>query len=202
MIPKPTMTTAEAKAWRPAIPGGFAGEDWSSELMRFYHALIPLLPPRAWFVEVGVAAGRSLMFAAERFVACGNGGILIGVDPWQGQSHPDPEKRSPLSYAQAMSCFAAHCDPAWWEIVYLWRMQGEQAAAALGSTRLDAVCIDGEHTFPGCAGDIAAFRPLVKPGGFLFGHDYSSRFPGVQRAVAEAFHGEVELWGTIWVARL
>ena len=58
---------------------------------------------------------------------------------------------------------------------------------------VDFVFIDADHSYEGCAADIAAWWPRVKPGGWLCGHDYGERpkgqeqynKPGVTRAVNE-----------------
>ncbi len=37
---------------------------------------------------------------------------------------------------------------------------------------LDAVYIDGDHDEKNVRADVAAWRPKLKPGGLLMGHDY------------------------------
>ena len=44
--------------------------------------------------------------------------------------------------------------------------------------------IDGDHSYEAAKADIEAWRPKVRTGGLLNGHDYdSTRFPGMYRAV-------------------
>ena len=47
---------------------------------------------------------------------------------------------------------------------------------------VDAVFIDGDHSFEGCSGDIAAWLPHIKAGGLLIVHDYH-KAERYQRAV-------------------
>lgn len=57
-------------------------------------------------------------------------------------------------------------------------------AAEVAPASLDFVFIDAEHSAEAVTADIAAWRPTVKPGGFLSGHDYNHpNFPGVRQAV-------------------
>lgn len=51
----------------------------------------------------------------------------------------------------------------------------------------EVVFIDALHDYESVKQDIALWWPLVREGGYLCGHDYQHRFPGVMRAVAEAF---------------
>lgn len=53
--------------------------------------------------------------------------------------------------------------------------------------KCDVVFIDALHDYESVKQDIALWWPLVREGGYLCGHDYQHRFPGVMRAVAEAF---------------
>lgn len=75
--------------------------------------------------------------------------------------------------------------------------------------RADLIFIDGDHTYEGCAGDILAWLPLLKPGGYLAIHDYdklahhiqmtgdlsatpedAKSYPGVDQAVRELLLGK------------
>lgn len=52
---------------------------------------------------------------------------------------------------------------------------------------IDVVFIDALHDYESVKQDIALWWPLVREGGYLCGHDYNHKWPGVMRAVAEAF---------------
>lgn len=58
---------------------------------------------------------------------------------------------------------------------------------------LDFVFIDADHSYEAVKADIAAWTPKVRKGGWVLGHDWNEkRFPGVVRAVTEAF-GDVRV---------
>lgn len=63
----------------------------------------------------------------------------------------------------------------------------EAACRSIGTgQQLDLVFIDAAHDYHSVVDDIAAWAPLVRPGGILCGHDFGHRrFGGVQQAVRE-----------------
>ena len=68
------------------------------------------------------------------------------------------------------------------------RLRSTEAAEIVSDASRDFVFIDADHSYEGCAADIAAWAPKVKPGGWLCGHDYDvPQFPkfGVKQAVDE-----------------
>jgi len=69
-----------------------------------------------------------------------------------------------------------------------------------GSNSFDMVFIDGGHSYAMVKADILAYTPLVRAGGIVSGHDYTtSRFKGVSKAVNELIGvGEFKLVSSIW----
>lgn len=74
----------------------------------------------------------------------------------------------------------------------LW-MPTDEAAEHVEDGWADFVFIDAAHSYPAVKGDIAAWLPKVREGGWFGGHDYHSAHPGVIRAVDEAFGDRVEV---------
>lgn len=80
-------------------------------------------------------------------------------------------------------------------------MTTHHASRVILDRSLDFVFIDADHSYGAVRQDIKDWKPKVKPGGWLGGHDYSRKFPGVIQAVDRAFSTRVQLWpGTIWGA--
>lgn len=79
-------------------------------------------------------------------------------------------------------------------------MTTREALALVQDGSLDFVFIDADHSAAAVAGDITYWRPKVRPGGWLGGHDYHARkFPGVVTAVNERFAKRHHTMpGTIW----
>jgi hypothetical protein len=65
------------------------------------------------------------------------------------------------------------------------------------------IYIDADHSYPGASWDIRHWQTLLIPGGYIGGHDYSDKFPGVVRAVNEEFG---QPWRTFmdgsWLCRI
>jgi len=56
-------------------------------------------------------------------------------------------------------------------------------AADIENESCDLVFIDANHSYETTLDDLQRYWPKVRPGGILIGHDFSTRFPGVIRAV-------------------
>ena len=78
------------------------------------------------------------------------------------------------------------------DIVAPFPMSSVQAADVLSyyNIKADVMYIDGSHEYQSVKADLETFRPLLKPGGVMWGDDYSEAWPGVKRAVDEF----VEQW--------
>lgn len=50
------------------------------------------------------------------------------------------------------------------------------------SDQVDWIYIDGDHSYAGCLADLRGSLKVVRPGGTIFGDDYTNK-PGVRRAV-------------------
>jgi len=60
-------------------------------------------------------------------------------------------------------------------------IQGNSHYVADLVPQVDLVFIDADHSYNGCFGDIVAYKPKVRSGGILSGHDID--YPGVNAAV-------------------
>lgn len=118
---------------------------------------------------------------------------MLLVDPWAGAARSsaaykasgdrrafDPQVRMDGYYRVARRAvkFAG-------ERAKIIRAFSVDAAMQVPDASLDFVFIDGDHSYEGCSGDIAAWTPKLRPGGLLGGHDYAAPWPGVLRAVNE-----------------
>lgn len=83
------------------------------------------------------------------------------------------------------------------------REHSASAARQIEDGSLDLVFIDADHSQLAVQADIQAWRPKVKAGGWIGGHDFGSpRFPGVASAVFLSFRREQVVRGenaTWWV---
>lgn len=154
-------------------------------------------------IEVGVWKGRSTLVLARA-----TRGTVWAVDTWAGT--PDDAEQHERLYAAEVESgdvyaeFRRNLNPhiRAGKVVPV-RMDSQVAARHLlmkhGQT-FDFVFIDADHSYEGAMGDIEAYRPLIRPGGIMAGHDY--HWPGVERAVTELLTGVVLGPKSIWSVRL
>lgn len=148
------------------IPGYFTFPD-------FYAWLARELPDyHAHFVEVGVYAGQSVAFLGVELLRLGKRTARIDlVDLFHGGAETVRAALQPI--APLVGTLYAGLS---WEM-----------ARGFADKSLDAVFIDADHEYSSVAQDIDAWRPKIKDGGVLAGHDYTPHFPGLVQAVNERF---------------
>lgn len=144
-------------------------------------------------VEVGSYQGRSAAFAAP--ILRERGCKLICIDPWNAVD--SGVYNSPLHAVSSRDRFRAnmaeHSD-----VVQEMPVPSLEAAKILklSGARPGLVFIDGCHQYDQVRADILAWRPLLRGGGILCGHDYRA-WPGVTRAVDELIP-DAKIEGVIW----
>ena len=70
-------------------------------------------------------------------------------------------------------------------------------ANSIPNAHLDLVFIDADHSYEWVKRDIAAYKPKLKSGGWLTGHDID--FPGVNRAVNEVIQNYDVGTNNVWL---
>mgnify|MGYP006279385369 CR=1 FL=1 len=158
---------------------------------------IPVTRPTVG-VEVGVWKGAT----ARRILAARPLCTHYMVDPWHA---PLPGERYASAPGQMQKRGQDVFDGAYRAVVKIASEHGKRgqvirafskdAARQFEAHSLDYVFIDAEHTYEGVREDILCWLPKVKKGGWIGGHDYGNhpKFPGVKKAVDEAFPDGVEL---------
>lgn len=154
-------------------------------------------------VEVGSFVGTSSAIFAEQLQ---QQGILYCVDTWKG-TPSDVSKQwvdaiggqKPL-FEQFKQNMAAYIKQNTVVPVMGTSLETAQRLREQG-LQADLVFIDADHTR--VAEDIAAWMPLVRPGGIICGHDYNPEvFDAVVRDVQAAFGDTVDVNATVWIKRL
>jgi predicted O-methyltransferase YrrM len=170
---------------------------FSSEDARAYRAIVRTIRNGA-IAELGVYMGRSATTIAP--ICKENECRLYCVDSWN--EVPGHKEWRQGSYDEPMVEFnkniaAIGCQ----DIVEAIRMNTNAAAELVKQRGLlfDLVFIDASHEYADVKKDIAMWSPLVKPGGFIMGHDYCDRWESVRQAVDESFDGKAHLIsGWVW----
>ncbi len=145
--------------------------------------------------EIGVGEGEGARNLRRLFVDS----ELHLVDPWL--CYEDYKERRPPSQAdlderrrRVHKAFGGD------GLVTVYQMTSEEAASQIAGG-FDIVFIDANHAYEYVKQDIRLWRPKVRSGGFLAGHDYLSK-RGVRRAVDELLPGAVlpdtRKMGDVW----
>jgi predicted O-methyltransferase YrrM len=161
--------------------------------------LLATLPAGLQIAEIGIYAGESTRIFCES----GRVGHLWAIDPWAGNYAEDDGQWfwSAVPWPDVYDTFMAFAADRP-EITPL-MMPSQQAVKLFADGSLDLVYIDGNHSYASATADIAAWRPKIRSGGWLAGHDFAPSYPGVWRAVREANFAELRVFAdTSWLAPL
>lgn len=126
---------------------------------------------------------------------------LFLIDPWK-EILPGP-RRDPLRFTQekcdhALGLVTDICKE-YQDRGIILRKTSVEAAKHFHDESLDFVFIDACHDYTNVKQDIIAWRPKVKKGGLITGHDYGSkRYPGLMIAVHEQFGKRHVTTGDDW----
>lgn len=156
-------------------------------------------PMRRWEVVAGFCVACDAKVAVE--IGCKEGKLtqyllanvprlyVHAVDPWENAPKNEGESYEDWNWDEIKAQFCDRVQP--YVVNGRARMlqtTSLEAAERFEDESVDVVFIDGAHDYENVRADIAAWWPKVKPSGYLCGHDYQHKFPGVHRAVAEHFN--------------
>jgi SAM-dependent methyltransferase len=152
-------------------------------------------------IEVGCWKGRSTLALSDN-----TPGIVWAVDHWQGtpgDAHLAEVERLGGPHGLYRTFLANMDGRIETEKVRPMRVASDVAASYFQSHSADLVFIDAGHVYADVKRDIETYRPLVKPGGILCGHDYACpSHIGVTHAVDELFPNVNRAGLSIWWVRL
>jgi predicted O-methyltransferase YrrM len=157
--------------------------------------------------EIGVSQGHTSMLLLHKYPAL----RLYMVDAWTTYDKGHPYRKSGDGHARLTQAqqddhyldAMRNTDFARDRRVVL-RHTSRVAARSIPYASLDFCIIDGDHTYGGVLGDVAAYWTKVKPGGLMLGHDIDHPRDrrglwGVRRAVTEFFgEGQFGVRGDVW----
>ena len=139
---------------------------------RFLYWLAGKVPPGGLALEVGSFKGRSSAYLAS---GLGEAARLACVDTWWNDAMPyDAPSDVMPEFIQNTARFSNCIEP----------HRGISSEVAASWTRpIDLIFIAVDHSYEGCSGDLMAWMPFVRPGGWVTFHD--SGEAGVARAISE-----------------
>jgi len=143
--------------------------------------------------EIGVKEGRFISHLLRTFPRL----EMYAVDLWADQPGEN-EDYIDWDWEDLYSAYRQAIRPHEFRVIEL-REYSHNAARMVENCSLDFVFIDAQHDYESVAWDIRLWRPTVKPGGLLCGHDYQPNFPGVVQAVDELINNPIfganDVWG-------
>jgi len=156
---------------------------------QFYASIADNLQRGAIAVEVGAYKGKSILYLAEALLQRGVSCDLFAVDHFKGSEEHN------ISAGQLLSEYLENVYPMRDHITTL-IMPSEQAAQHFADGSLDFVFIDASHDYQSVVKDIRAWKPKVRKGGMLAGHDIHHQ--PVRDAVTAVLGNFDEYPGTVW----
>lgn len=129
-------------------------------------------------VEVGTFTGENAILMAQYF------NLVVTVDPWLN-GYDSTDHASSANMDEVEKKYLERVSP-FKNISHL-KMKSTDAAMKFDDASLDLVYLDGDHRTESVLADIDAWRPKVRKGGILAGHDINTF--GVHDALMQRFMG-------------
>ena len=152
-------------------------KDWFGWAPRVWEQLIPHLPERKNFLEIGSYEGRSAVWTIENLME--DGGEIYCIDTWEGGDEHTPEdiagveERFHQNITLVRSKFPNRA------VVSLRGTSVEGLAGLLAHKKqFDFIYIDGSHIAKDVLTDACMAWPLLKDKGFMVFDDYMWRPQG------------------------
>jgi len=149
-----------------------------------YTRAVHLAPKKAVFVEIGCFRGKSTACLAVEAWNSGKEITIHAIDLW------DTTKKIGCTVKEFMGNIPKFggSRPSKRVTINPIQMDSKEAANLFKDRSIDFVWIDGDHRYSGCIGDIRAWWPKLKDGGWMGGDDLIHG--GVRPAVEEFFGAE------------
>jgi len=131
--------------------------------------LIAMLPHGSTIAEIGVCKA----YFSKEMLDLPNLKKLWLIDPWvQQQGYVDPlaDSDHEENLREALRVLSGHARGGRFEIL---RKTSLHAVQEFNPGQLDAVYIDADHSYQAVLDDLRAWSEVVRPGGYIMGHDYT-----------------------------
>lgn len=152
-------------------------KDWFKWAPQVWSQLIPHLPERKHFLEIGSFEGRSAVWTIENMME--DGGEIVCIDTWEGGAEHTPEdmEGTELRFHQNITLVRKKFPN---RAVTSCRGTSVDWIAALiqDKRKFDFIYIDGSHLAKDVLIDACMSWPLLKKDGFIVFDDYAWKPPG------------------------
>ena len=152
-------------------------KDWFKCGPQVWGQLIPHLPARKNFLEIGSFEGRSAVWTIENMVE--DGGEIYCIDTWEGGDEHTPEDMTGVEERFHQNITLVRSKFPNRAVVSLRGTSVEGLAGLLAHKKqFDFIYIDGSHIAKDVLTDACMTWPLLKDKGFMVFDDYMWRPPG------------------------
>jgi predicted O-methyltransferase YrrM len=151
--------------------------NWFKWAPQVWEHLVPHLPARKNFLEIGSFEGRSAVWTIENMME--DGGEIVCIDTWEGGSEHTPEDMSGTEdrFHQNITLIRNRFPNR--AVVSLKSTSVEALGAAIAHKKeFDFIYIDGSHLSKDVLTDACMSWPMLKDKGFMVFDDYMWRPPG------------------------
>lgn len=180
-----------SEPWISELPDG-----WFSLIdIREYRRIAELLPNNGTIIELGTWKGRSICSIAEQ-IKKKNLSIIL-VDTFQGTPGEAAHQNAKNENLQEVLVSSLKKYGVYDRAKILAMTTDE--ASKLVKDKADLIFIDADHSYESVKQDIKNWRPKVRKGGILAGHDYT--WPGPRKAALETFT-DLTIANNMWSIKL
>lgn len=144
----------------------------------FYNEIAEKLKTNDTVVEIGTFRGVSIEYLNLKLLSLGKICNIYCIDNYKGVSNYPVNDFSYCKY-EALDRLKFYRN------ISIINFASDKAANLFDDNSIDFIFIDGDHEYENVYKDIISWLP--KANNIIAGHDYSSLFPGVMRAVDEVF---------------
>ena len=148
-------------------------------------------------VEIGVARGGTAKYTINKLDKSID--KYFGIDPYKSK-YDNSDMFSSFNQEFMDHCYLYVLDKITDPRFFLVRSESKNACNLFLDKSIDAIYIDGNHTYDAVIEDIKFWRQKVIDGGLIIGDDYLG-FEGVRKAVEDTF-SDFKTDGNTWFVRI
>jgi predicted O-methyltransferase YrrM len=153
-------------------------KDWFGWAPKVWEQLIPHLPERKNFLEIGSFEGRSAVWTIENLME--DGGEIVCIDTWEGGAEHTPEDMAGTEerFHQNITLVRKKFPN---RVVVSFKSTSVEAlgASIAHKKQFDFIYIDGSHLAKDVLTDACMSWPMLKKNGFMVFDDYMWKPPGL-----------------------
>lgn len=142
------------------------------------------------FVELGAWKGKSTSFIVTEIIKRNKKVNFYTVDTFEGETKgSDDYENSTYSLYNLSEIYQVFLDNTKHIKKYFEVIKGKscESSSLFEDLSIDAIFIDAGHSYESVKMDISKWYPKMKKSSIMAGHDYTSSWPGVIKAVDEFF---------------